>query len=287
MTRKVVNLPKPLFVTLLIFLNAVPVYGVTEWGWKSFDLIFLYWLENLIIGAFMILRILARRYSHPVELAFPLFLAPFFTFHFGMFCYVHGMFIIGLFGKGLTAELAGMDIPEIILPLIQSRHLFWPVMALFALQLFDWLRDTNERGFGSDGLKDITTSPYRRIMVLHITILGSGFALTTLNEPLTGLLTLIAFKTGMDIYHWNKDEKAVITDKAPVLTDKIKNKIDDVLNNPKITVNGKEIRYNSYEELKASKHYNFMTAIMRMVGGGKNIKEMEKYIEQQIKQKNL
>lgn len=281
------SIPKPLFIILLLLLNAVPIYGVAQWGWKSFDLIFLYWLENLIIGAFMILRILARRYSHPVELAFPLFLAPFFTFHFGMFCYVHGMFVIGLFGKGLTGELAGMDIPEIILPLIQSRHLFWPVMALFTLQLFDWLRDINERGFGSDGVKDITTAPYRRIMVLHITILSSGFALTTLNEPLIGLLLLIAFKTGMDIYHWNKDEKAVIINKSPVITKNIKNKIDTFLDDPKIIVNGKEIRYNSYEELKASKHYNFMTAIMRMLGGSNNVKEMEKYIEQQAKQRNL
>lgn len=285
--RIVLNIPKPLFITLLVLLNAVPIYGVIQWDWKSFDLIFLYWLENLIIGAFMILRILARRYSHPVELAFPLFLAPFFTFHFGMFCYVHGIFVIKLFGKGLTGELAEMDIPEIILPLIQSHHLFWPVMALFTLQLFDWLRDINERGFASDGIKDITTAPYRRIMVLHIAIIGSGFALITLNDPLIGLLTLIAFKTGMDIYHWHKDEKAVVTDKPPVLTEKVKNKIDAFLDEPKITVNGKEIRYNSYEELKASKHYNFMTAIMRMVGGGKNVKEMEKYIEQQAKQRNL
>lgn len=285
--RQVLSIPKPLFIILILLLNAAPIYGVAQWGWKSFDLIFLYWLENLIIGAFMILRILARRYNHPVELAFPLFLAPFFTFHFGMFCYVHGMFVIGLFGKGLTGELAGMDIPEIILPLIQSRHLFWPVMALFTLQLFDWLRDINERGFGSDGVKDITTAPYRRIMVLHITILSSGFALTTLNEPLIGLLLLIAFKTGMDIYHWNKDEKTVIINKSPVITKNIKNKIDTFLDDPKIIVNGKEIRYNSYEELKASKHYTFMTAIMRMLGGSNNVKEMEKYIEQQARQRNL
>ena len=92
------NLPKPLFISLLILLNAVPIYGVFHWDWKSFDLIFLYWLENLIIGMIMILRILARRYSHPVELAMPFFIAPFFSFHFGMFCYVHGTFVVSLFG---------------------------------------------------------------------------------------------------------------------------------------------------------------------------------------------
>lgn len=281
------NIPKPLFVTLLILLNAVPVYGVIEWGWKSFDLIFLYWFENLVIGVFMILRILMRRYAHPVELTFPLFFAPFFTVHFGMFCYVHGMFIIGLFGKGLTGELAGLNIPEIIIPLIESHHLFWPIMALVAYQLIDWIRDTSERGFGSDSIKELTTAPYRRITVLHIAILASGFALGALNEPLTGLLLLIAFKTAMDIYHWNKDEKAASKNEQPVINDKIKKKIDAFLDEPKLIVNGKEIRYNSFEEMKASKHYKFMLSIMRMVGGDNHYKQIEEYAEQQARLRKL
>ncbi|MCW9032176.1 MAG: DUF6498-containing protein [Gammaproteobacteria bacterium] len=281
------NISKPLFITLLVALNSVPIYGVFQWGWQSFDLIFLYWLENLIIGAFMIMRIVIRRYSHPVEFALPIFLAPFFTVHYGMFCLGHGTFIIVLFGKGLTGDLAGMDIPEIIIPLIESRHLFWPAMALFAYQLIDWIRDISERGFGSDGIKELTTAPYRRIIILHITIIASGFALTTLDEPLTGLLLLILFKTGMDIYHWDKDEKAASKDKPAVMNEKIKQKIDAFLDDPKITVNGKEIRYNSLEELKASKHYNFMLSMLRMIGGAKQFNEIEAYVEQQAKQRQL
>ncbi|MCW8901703.1 MAG: DUF6498-containing protein [Gammaproteobacteria bacterium] len=281
------NISKPLFITLLVALNSVPIYGVFQWGWQSFDLIFLYWLENLIIGAFMIMRIVIRRYSHPVEFALPIFLAPFFTVHYGMFCLGHGTFIIVLFGKGLTGDLAGMDIPEIIIPLIESRHLFWPAMALFAYQLIDWIRDISERGFGSDGIKELTTAPYRRIIILHITIIASGFALTTLDEPLTGLLLLILFKTGMDIYHWDKDEKAASKDKPAVMNEKIKQKIDAFLDDPKITVNGKEIRYNSFEELKASKHYNFMLSMLRMIGGAKQFNEIEAYVEQQAKQRQL
>jgi len=281
------SLPKPLFISLLIILNAVPIYGVFMWDWKSFDLIFLYWLENIIIGVMMILRILARRYSHPIELAMPLFMAPFFSFHFGLFCYVHGMFVIGLFGKEITGELVGMAIPEIILPLIETRHLFWPVMALFAFQIIDWMRDISERGFGSDSIKEITSAPYRRIVVLHITILASGFALGALNEPLIGLLLLIAFKTGMDIYHLNKDEQAASREQSPALNAKAKKKINEFLDNPTITVNGKEIRYNSFEELKNSKHYGFMTAIMRMVGGGQDFKKIEAYAEEQAKQRKL
>lgn len=280
------KISKPIFIVLLIALNAIPIYGVFQWGWKSFDLMFLYWLENLIIGMFMVFRIIARRYNHPVELVMPLFMAPFFTLHYGMFCFGHGTFVVSLFGKGLTGNLAGMDIPEVILPLIEARHLFWPVLGLFIYQLMDWIRDTTERGFGSDSIKDLTTAPYRRIMILHITIIASGFAMTALNEPLMGLLLLIAFKTAFDIYNWNKDEKTSANPKPIVITEKIKKNINAFLDKPTIKVNGKEIVYSNFEELKASSNYRLMTGLASMIVGNNHLKEMEAYVEDQAKQRN-
>ena len=228
----------------------------------------------------MIMRMAIRPYYHAIDLAMPLFMVPFFTIHYGMFCFGHGTFVVSLFGQGLPPELAGMDIPEIILPLIEARHLFWPLMGLLAYQLLDWLRDVSERGLGSDGVKQLTTAPYRRIAILHITIIASGFALGSMNEPLVGLLLLIMFKTGMDIYHWNKDEKAVVKTESRVIDEKVKQKLDTFLDNPTLTVNGKEIRYNSFEELRNSRHYGFMKAIVRMVGGNEQFKAMEAYVEQ-------
>ena len=37
-------------VTTAIALNLIPVVGVLFWGWSAFALIFLYWLENLVVG---------------------------------------------------------------------------------------------------------------------------------------------------------------------------------------------------------------------------------------------
>ena len=276
---------KPVFITFLVLLNAIPVYGIFHWGWKSFDLIFLYWLENLIIGAIMILRMLIRPYSHAVELALPAFLVPFFTFHYGMFCFVHGTFVISLFGQGLPPELADMDVPEIIWPVIETRHLFWPLMGLLAYQLLDWFRDISERGLGSDGIKQLTVAPYRRIIVLHITIIASGFAMSALNEPLIGLLLLIAFKTGMDIYHWNKDEQAAAQAETPVIDEKIKRKVDEFLDDPRVTINGKEIRYDSFDDLKNSSHYGLLKAMIRMTAGNRQFKAIEAYVEQQDRER--
>jgi hypothetical protein len=280
---------KPVFLALLVLLNTIPVYGVFQWGWKSFDLIFLYWLENLIIGGFMILRMLVRPYAHAVELAMPIFLVPFFAFHYGMFCYGHGKFVIHLFGEGLPPGLANMDIPEIILPLVEARHLFWPLLGLFAYHLLDWVRDVSERGLGSDGIRQLTVAPYRRIIILHITIIASGFALGALNEPLLGLLLLVTFKTGMDIYHWHKDEQAVQSGSVsgePVIDEKIKQKVDAFLDDPKITINGKETRYNSFEALKASPHYALLKGMLSMTAGNQQLRAIEAYVEQRQRERN-
>ena len=270
---------------LLVLLNAVPVHGVLYWGWHSFDLIFLYWLENLIIGLFTVLRFLVRRYQHPIEFIFPAILAPFFALHYGMFCFGHGSFIISLFGRTLPNGLSELGIPEIILPVIESRHLFWPVMALFCYQVLDWVRDTVERGLGSNNIKDLMIAPYRRIIVLHITIIASGFALGALNEPLMGLFILIFFKTGFDIYHWRKDEQNALKARQPVIDDRIKKKIDTFLENPKIIINGKELHFTSFGELKTSKHYAFLQAILRMIGGSKQLNMIEAYIEQRLNER--
>ena len=46
-------------VTTAIALNLIPVIGVLFWGWSAFALIFLYWLENLVVGVRTLLSMLA------------------------------------------------------------------------------------------------------------------------------------------------------------------------------------------------------------------------------------
>lgn len=55
-----------LAISTLLALNAVPLIGVLQFNWASFDLIFLYWLENLVIGGFVVLRMLVRPRRHPL-----------------------------------------------------------------------------------------------------------------------------------------------------------------------------------------------------------------------------
>jgi hypothetical protein len=41
--------------------------------------------------------------------------------------------------------------------------------------------------------------PYARVIVLHITIMTSGFLVTVLDSPIVGLLLLVGLKIGLDL----------------------------------------------------------------------------------------
>ena len=275
-------------IAVLIALNALPLYGVIAWGWQSFDLIFLYWLENLFIGVFTVLRMLVRPYRHGLDLALPLFFVPFFTMHYGMFCLVHGIFIFALFGpedfatSGLTGALSN------IWPVLQHSSLFWAALSLLLLQLFDWVRDMRLHGLGHTSAKGLMVAPYRRIVILHITILASGFALSALNEPVAGLLLLVVLKTVFDIYHWYKDEAGEAGERKEAVdfTNEQLEQLQAQYAEPELEINGKKVRFNSFQEMKDSKQLRMMSSLMRFGGASKHYRLFEKFLELKIAEEN-
>jgi len=281
-------MPRQISIAVLIALNALPLYGVVAWGWQSFDLIFLYWLENLIIGAFTLLRMLVRPYRHGIELVMPLFFAPFFTLHYGMFCLGHGSFVFSLFGGGRFDSHGFYDALYNIWPVLQQNHLLWAAICLLLLQLFDWIRDTWQHGLGFDNVKTLMVAPYRRIVILHITILASGFALGALEEPVLGLLILVILKTGFDVYRWNKDEQRDPGD-MPGALELSAEKLEQMhaqFAEPEIEVNGKKVRFENFQALKDSSHFRMLSGLMRMVGRSREYRLIEQFIDMKIAEEN-
>src|SRR3989454_2338242 len=82
----------------------VPLAGVLFFGWSVFSTLLLFWVENVIVGAFNVLRMLVAQPQIGVMWAAKLFMIPFFTFHYGMFVTVHGLFVLTLFGRGFTGR---------------------------------------------------------------------------------------------------------------------------------------------------------------------------------------
>lgn len=192
----------------LIIANLVPLVGAIFFGWDVLDIVLIYWVENLIVGAFSILRILNVRSETGAKGKF--FMAGFFTIHYGIFCLVHGVFVITFLGD---SQMGGA-FSEAILRL--SGELKWAVLGLIASHGFSFFR--NYLGSGENKRTSLSVemaAPYPRMLALHMAIVFGGFAVKALGQPVFLLIILVTAKTIAD---WKLHLKAHEKAADPALT---------------------------------------------------------------------
>ncbi len=194
---------------LLVLANLMPVYGVLFLSWKVFPLLFLFWLENVYIGFFNILKMIMSKPGNVANWLGKLFMVPFFTFHYGMFTAVHGIFVIILFGSK-TMNFSGPVAPETFLQIVQLNKLGYVAFMLFISHGFSFLWNyIGKKEYETSDLSTLMTKPYGRVVLLHITILLGGFLLMALHSPVAGLLLFILLKIIMDVAAHSKEHKAL------------------------------------------------------------------------------
>jgi hypothetical protein len=181
----------------LIAANLVPLAGVFLFGWKEFPLLLLFWFENVIIGFFNALKMLFATPDQRFQWAAKLFIVPFFCFHYGMFTFVHGVFIVALFGGGTNR---GLPSPATYLNEMIEQKLVWAVLGLFVSHGISFAHNYLIGGeFRRAGVQSLMTQPYGRIVVLHVTILLGGFLMMALKSPALGLVLLVVLKVLLDL----------------------------------------------------------------------------------------
>ena len=184
-------------VIALIVANAFPIVGVLFLGWTVFPLVLLYWLENVIVGAFNVLKMLLAQPRDPLLWAGKAFTIPFFIVHFGGFTYVHGVLLLAFFGP---KSVAPFSLLQAVPAVIQANHLGWGVANLVASHGFSFLWNYLRNGeYQRASLSTLMGQPYGRIVVLHLTVLFGGWVVMLLGSPVGALIVLIALKTAADL----------------------------------------------------------------------------------------
>ena len=269
----------PANLLALIGLNLIPLIGVVAWGWQTFDLIFLYWMENLVIGAFTLARLIVRPYGHALDLVFPVFLAPFFALHYGGFCWGHGSFVMGLFrpDNAPSGELFAT-----VMTVLSSDGMLLALAGLTLLQMLDWIRDIQRHGFGADSAVTLMVHPYRRIVVLHLTIILGGFALVAMDEPMIGLMVLVVVKTCSDVWHWRRESEQVGEAEPLELTPEMIAEMAEQYPRPVVKVNGKDREFDSFAEMKSSREFRLAMAVMRMIGASTEVRVLRNFLDLKI-----
>ena len=186
-------------VVALILANLIPLFGVFVWRWEVFPLLLLFWSENVIIGALNALKMLLASPDEPPVWVVKLFLVPFFCFHYGMFTFVHGVFVMGFFGGAFRAGAPFPD-PASFWRTACELKLQWAILGLAVSHAVSFV--TNYLGHGEyrrASLPLLMQQPYGRIVVLHLTILLGGFLMIALKSPIAGLALLVVLKIALDL----------------------------------------------------------------------------------------
>ncbi len=171
-------------------------------GWPAERILLLYWAENVVVAFWQMPRILlAGKPPGGLPPLSNLFTSLFFLFHYGLFTLVHGMFVFQLFlhqkltPETLAANLGGVGMGLAVLGLLISHGV-------------DFFQDLGSGRLATADAAKVMGEPYRRIVVLHLVVLGSGFLLTVLPYPQLALVLLALVKTFMDLGLWQRRPQA-------------------------------------------------------------------------------
>jgi hypothetical protein len=186
-----------------LLINIIPLVGVLGFRWDATLLLLTYWLENIVIGFFNILRMATAR----SKIYKKFFIIPFFTLHYGAFCAGHVIFILTLCGKDEAvihqlfeskwAEL-NLNLFNNSLPFILGAYiLIYAWDFIFYLWKYYTLPPSQKLGNEIE-IGTLMFRPYIRIITLHIAIVLGGGVAMALNSPLWILVVLALTKSAYD-----------------------------------------------------------------------------------------
>lgn len=184
------NLP----VAALVLANAFILAGVLFLGWSLRAVFLIYWMESAVVGVFN----LARMFVVGRLAAIPL--ALFFCAHYGIFMVVHLVFLLVLTAdKGAGAPFSGSPLAAVGTAI--SRVPPAAILALFASHGISFVQNFLRAGeYRTTPLDVQMAAPYKRIVVMHVTVLFGAFLSTALGSSLALVLVLVVAKTAADLH---------------------------------------------------------------------------------------
>ena len=199
-------------VIALIGANAVPLLGVLIFDWSIFSIMIAYWMENIVIGLYNIIKMSKAEAPNPKSIRMngrPLKgpakgkLISFFIVHFGGFTLVHGIFVFVLFGLGLPMGAEGSSV---IRPDFSILGILLMFIAMLISHGISYQSNFIERGeYKKVSPGEQMFKPYGRVIVMHIVIIGSGFLFGAVGSGRIFACIVIIIKTTLDYYLHNSE----------------------------------------------------------------------------------
>lgn len=222
---------------LLIISNLVPIAMHVIGGWDMSHSLLLYWMENLIIGFFAIFKIILAQGSESLvqsgseavnritNLTQKIPMVLFFMVHYTGFCLGHGVFVVMILTYTALGS-TGFDHASVFAELIGKSTLYiYPLIFMVASHGYSFVANF----LGKNEYHTITSSsamlaPYKRIMVVHLSIFAAFFGMTLFGNNLGSLVGFTAVKTIIDFLthmrehsKWGKASVTIRISKDPAV----------------------------------------------------------------------
>lgn len=174
----------------LLTANLIPLLGVLFDDWSIFEIMLLFWAESAVIGIYNLCKIWKiGRWA-------VLFYGPFFVGHYGGFMAVHLLFIYGIFGSGLLGD---GDISTT--QMFQDFGRLAPVLIVFFIShgISYFSNFIGKHEYRGKQTAQQMGEPYRRIIIMHVTIIFGGFLVMAFDSAVPALSLLILLKAIADL----------------------------------------------------------------------------------------
>ncbi|MCB9225385.1 MAG: DUF6498-containing protein [Crocinitomicaceae bacterium] len=170
--------------------------------WKIFDIIVIYWVENLVIGFYNIFKLaLASGRSNNSDDPEPprLLLLPIFPIHYFGFCLVHGIFIMVLF-----SDMKPDPSQHFLLmtkPLFESASVIYGLIALLISHGISFATNyVGKKEYLSATPTKQMFAPYKRIALVHVVVIVSGIIVMYLGKDSALLMIIFVLaKVALDL----------------------------------------------------------------------------------------
>jgi len=191
-------------VVALVVANLIPLIGVLFFGWSVWNILVIYWLENGIVGLINVLKMSVATgdevtpgvtfmvNGRPATSATKMGLIPFFIVHYGIFWFVHGIFVLTLpaFFSLMSDDGMTLDLGPVV---------FAAVGVAISHGLSFWGNLLHGGEYRRTAAAALMFAPYKRLVALHITIIFGAFAVMFTGAPAAAVAVLVAIKTAIDL----------------------------------------------------------------------------------------
>ena len=185
---------------LLIIANLCLLVLALVYNWSLFDIVFAFWIENLIIGLFNTPKILMCKVQHPGHrpdtLGTKIFLVFFFWFHYTVFSALHLFLIFLLFGDAKT-----LLNPSEIFSGMFSFFFILGLIGLFASHGFSFYSNfIQKKEYEKYSPFAMMLKPYIRVLLTHGFVFLGGYVVLLIDNGMSIMLVVfIILKTLLDL----------------------------------------------------------------------------------------